>query len=395
MRGNFLIWLILWVLSLIGISFYGGVISYSIFFLLTLIPPVSLGYIICVMWQFKIYQELAGRDLVAGRAARFYLTLQNESLIPFSGLRVVFFSAFSTIYGLDDATEYELLPHTGIRRQTQLICHYRGEYEVGVRRVIIEDHLRLFRIPFNNRETFRVKVRPDIIRLESVKSAEAVLGAISERSRDDMTADVLTREYVAGDDIRLINWKVSAQAHRLMLREYTGERQRGIGIIMDTRRKSGQPEHYLPVENKLLETTIALSLYFSRKGTPVTVYYHDRSALKAVAVEDDKSFESFYEEIARVSFSGSLTMIQLGEELQGQGGLYGHRAVLIVRQAQDGAGAADSDEPLRRLVSSGVPVVTYVTGDGTYTGEHQDHPKTYNSTEQVCIPTDCRLEDVI
>ena len=58
MKRNRRILLVLWILSLIGISIRGGQITYGIFFLLTLIPIVSLIYILAVILLFKIYQSL-------------------------------------------------------------------------------------------------------------------------------------------------------------------------------------------------------------------------------------------------------------------------------------------------------------------------------------------------
>ena len=45
MKIRRLIFVILWVLSLSAISFYGGVISYSLFWGITLIPVVSAVYL--------------------------------------------------------------------------------------------------------------------------------------------------------------------------------------------------------------------------------------------------------------------------------------------------------------------------------------------------------------
>ena len=148
MRRNRIIWLILYVLSIVFISFYGGVISYGSFAVLTLIPVVSILYIIFVIFRFRIYQKLDGRNPVCNNRSDFYFTLQNESFMIFSSVRVTFYSDYSTITGLDDRTEYELSPRSGIRKQTDLICRYRGEYEVGIRKITVTDPLRLFSISY-------------------------------------------------------------------------------------------------------------------------------------------------------------------------------------------------------------------------------------------------------
>ena len=48
MRRNRIIWLCLWVLSLVGISLRGGAVSYGFFAMLTLVPIISLLYLLAV-----------------------------------------------------------------------------------------------------------------------------------------------------------------------------------------------------------------------------------------------------------------------------------------------------------------------------------------------------------
>src|SRR6266567_74061 len=46
------------------------------------------------------------------------------------------------------------------------------------------------------------------------------------------------REYVAGDEVRRINWKASARLDRLFTNEYEGERSGDVVIVVDARRES-------------------------------------------------------------------------------------------------------------------------------------------------------------
>ncbi|MBR6452181.1 MAG: hypothetical protein IKS87_05710, partial [Lachnospiraceae bacterium] len=76
MRRNRIILYICWILTLVGISFYGGPISYGFLIAVTMIPVLSLFYILCVILQFKIYQRLENQNLISNRTSLFYFTLQ-------------------------------------------------------------------------------------------------------------------------------------------------------------------------------------------------------------------------------------------------------------------------------------------------------------------------------
>mgnify|MGYP006334952541 FL=1 len=86
-----------WILSLVGISFYGGAVSYGFFFGVTLIPLISLAYLLSVYIFFRIYQKVESRDMVCGQPAPYFFILQNDSVIPFSGVSVKLFSSFSFV----------------------------------------------------------------------------------------------------------------------------------------------------------------------------------------------------------------------------------------------------------------------------------------------------------
>ena len=89
MLRNRLILAALWIFSLVGISFYGGPLTYGFFAVMTILPIVLLLYLLLVLARFKIYQHLESREIVSNHKIPFYFTLQNEDLFAFSAVRVL------------------------------------------------------------------------------------------------------------------------------------------------------------------------------------------------------------------------------------------------------------------------------------------------------------------
>ena len=110
MKTRRLIFSGLWLLSLGAISFYGGAVSYSLFWGFTLIPVISLLYLICVYFQLKILQQIENRNMVCLQPVPYSFVLQNEGFCPFASISVNLFSSFSTVEALPGDKEYELLP---------------------------------------------------------------------------------------------------------------------------------------------------------------------------------------------------------------------------------------------------------------------------------------------
>lgn len=302
MLRNRLILLGLWILSLVGISFYAGPISYGFFFVCTLTPIFALLYIFYVFVFFKIYQRLESNEPVSNTPTKYYFTLRNENITTFSSIRVTFFSTFSSINELRDDIEYELMPRDGITGETTVTCRYRGEYEIGIKKVIIRDFLNLFTITYKNRETLWVKVKPKIVYLESLNLSEEAVSSVKDSLTNTTIKDVLVRNYIPGDDIRNINWKLSARTGEMLVHNRIGEQNRAVSVIVDGKRNGTMMEDFIPVENKVLETTIALTLYFASKNTPV-IMADNRDEFLMTEIDSLSQFDDFYAELCEYSFS--------------------------------------------------------------------------------------------
>ena len=115
---------------------------------MTLLPVVSFVYLLLVFFSFRMYQKMESIGAVAGMKTEYYFTLKNESIFPFAGVRVKMYSDFSYVENMKEDTEYELLKGDEYTFETNMICKYRGEYQVGIKEVIITDFLRLFRLKY-------------------------------------------------------------------------------------------------------------------------------------------------------------------------------------------------------------------------------------------------------
>lgn len=357
--------ILLWILSLVGITYYGGPVSYGFFAAVTLVPFISLLYTLIVLFRFKIYQDVNRKNVVSGSISDFYITLQNEDFFTYSGIRITFYSPFSTISGIDEDAEYELPPHSGIKKETSLFCKYRGEYEVGVKKIIIRDYLKIFRLTFKNREPFRVNVLPAVYRPVALKTLENIDTASVDSLGGNTEPDVTVREYVPGDDIRKIHWKLTAANGKLLVRNTTGEEKQGIGIIMDPERYSQDPCDYLPLENKITETVIALLSFFLSNSVDVSAYTY-QTVLHSDIIKDEDSFKEFYTFLSGYRFEKGTSVKSMLTQLISEGTLFPHRIVIAVLHTI----SADEIEAIRIMELNGVTVIVYLITDNEHETEN-------------------------
>ncbi len=348
----------LFVLSLVGISFFGGPVTYVFFFSVILVPLLSYIYIMCVIHSVKIYQRTDGRDMVCGTPSDFYITLQNEGWFSFSSLRIRFYSSFSGISEIDDDVEYELLPHFSIVKKTKLLCRYRGTYYVGIKQIVVKDFLGLFSVTYNIKEPLSVIVAPAIVHLSDLEGSPIMSDADRDNMLKKTEPDIPVREYTEGDDIRFLNWKASAIMQKYMVRERKGEEKSGIAIVMDSGRYSDKEETYLPLENTIMENCLALSLYYVENNIPLDVIYMTGNVTKT-PVHDMGGFEDLYSQMCDFSYQKDYDMNRLCDELRSQAGLFGYRMLIfVVSKLSD-----QVYDAIKEINTDHVPVRIYLAKD--------------------------------
>lgn len=356
MWRNRIIFIILWVLSVVGISWYGGPISYGFFLLLTSVPVVSLIYLLFVFFTYRIYQEIGTKNPIANHKIPYFITIQNEMPVLFASIRVKFYSSFSDIEGITDDYEYELSPKSGIKLETDLICKYRGEYEVGIKRIIITDFFKLFRFSFRNPEPLRVLVKPNMVSLEKLNAGVPDEEYLRETKKNSTRLDYISRDYMPGDSMKKVNWKATASSGKIMVRREEGEDKRGILIIPDTCRYSNDEHHYIPLENRVLELILALSLYYVKQGIPITLLALQKNGeLLYNTVDSESGFDKFYSLVSDIYFDDRFTTEELAVSIAKIGIAADESNAIVVLGKED-----ESGKLIAFLESSGLAVNKYL-----------------------------------
>lgn len=359
MRKNRVIWFCLWVLSIVSISLRGGAVTYGFFAICTLVPVISLLYLLAVYALFHVYQELERRFVTVNEPVHYRFALVNEYPLQFVSIRVRFFSSLSSITDLDDDTEYELRPHSRIEKQTRLICKYRGEYEIGIKEIEIQDFFRLFRFRYKNKECIHAVVKPQLIQTESLGDI-ALSDAVRESERCKSEPDVLTREYVSGDDPRLINWTQAARTGSLMTRMLTGSDHQEVAILTDTLRSGTLQTEFLPAENRILEVMLAAAYYLSSHQICAAAYYPAQE-MQRLTVDSAWKFEEFYEAVSEIRFSSLHTHRRLYETAVQRRDLFDSSMVFLILSSWD----ADTELLLKELEHGGLYTVICFVSEHT------------------------------
>ncbi|ABX43718.1 protein of unknown function DUF58 [Lachnoclostridium phytofermentans ISDg] len=303
MRRNRMLLYLFIILTGIFVSYYGGYVSYGLFFFSLSIPIVSYIYLIYVYLRFRIYQFIEHKTMVKGEHISYQFLLTNEDYMTFSNVNVSFKSDYSTVENISSDRSYCLLPGEKIEQATTICCHYRGEYRIGIDKVTVTDYLNLFHLVYNAPSAIQAKVLPRIIRLNSLKLYKETEGKTLELNPvlNQNVPDVEIRRYEPGDEPKRIHWKASAKLKTLVTRKYTQEPKTEVYLYVDFEKKNSDEVSRVILEDKIIETALALCDFFYRCNTPVRVIY-DIAGIKILNISGKQDFDQFYQLCTDVYF---------------------------------------------------------------------------------------------
>jgi uncharacterized protein (DUF58 family) len=303
-------------------SYYGGNISYALFYLSLLVPVISFVYTIYVYFRFKLYQSMDSYLVVKGDWTVYSFVIANEDYITFRNVKVKFLSDKSTIEAADRTTEYSLLPSESEGLQTRIRCNYRGEYNVGVDSIEVTDFLYLFRITYPVGTKLKVLVLPRVVELERLGIAPPEQDVKNPRTYSNATEEELDteiRKYYPGDSRKRIHWKASARLHELISRKYQHIPKARIAVFMDLMKIKEEDLKVVIAEDKIIESALAIANYYAGRRTSSAILY-DMKGKQQIVINSREDFQAFYKTCAKISFQGSVPVHELMQEKLSIGG---------------------------------------------------------------------------
>lgn len=285
-----LIWL-LWLLATGGLYFFENNSGTRIVFAASLLVPLSSA--LCALWcadrvRFDLTVpnvvmkgeylgcdiKASGSVLLAGCIPCCAISVEN----PLAGDH--FESGFLSVDG---------------KRAIQLRSAYCGSLLICFQFNTIEDRFGLFRFPLPKPVKIekRVIVRPELQPVslpgrEGNESGVDGYGVITGHGTDPSAWSGI-REYVPGDPVRQIHWKLSVKTDRMLIRELEGETSEGLLLWLETSLTKTDPAAMDHAAEGLLSLSHSLCL----ENVPHRAAWFDqeREAVEQMVVRSLADFE--------------------------------------------------------------------------------------------------------
>jgi len=166
----------------------------------------------------------------------------------------------------------------------------RGEYFFGKLNVYVKSSIRLVSKRYISAENSYIATYPSFIQLrkyDMMAFSNQMLGYGLKRIRrigQTMEFEQI-KEYVQGDDMRIINWKATSKKNALMVNQYQDEKSQPVYQVIDTGRSMQMPFLGLSLLDYAINSTLAFSNIVLKKYDKAGMFTFSKKTGNYVAAD--------------------------------------------------------------------------------------------------------------
>ena len=252
--------------------------SYFLFLALVVVvcsPAVSLLLLLAGRDQLLVQAVLPANRVGKGTAFPFDIRVNNSSRFAVFTADVTYsWKNLFTGYSEQQTRRLWIAPRYGAEIRQLLSSQYAGRVEVGIEHFEIFDLCHMFRLQSVDRAEANVTVWPAFTEESEEEIHSYVEGFPKENETKkrgtDYNPDYEIREYIPGDELKSIHWKLSAKQDQLMVRERLASGREKINVLLplgdDRQENDGLMEAVYAVCRLLLQKEYPIQLYWPGRG---------------------------------------------------------------------------------------------------------------------------------
>lgn len=292
-------------MAFIFVYFYGGKVPYMLFYTVLALPVVSLLYLALGYMGLKYEQGLDSSSVVKGGKITLSLRIANRGLFILPYVTIRFFGGNGELIQQPGIKNISLQPFSKREFCFEYVYKYRGCYELGVSAVEIQDLLGIFKLARRNERPLFVTVYPRIIDIDSIGLKTHYLpDQMSNLSsmHEDVSMIEEINKYNYGDSLKKVHWKLTAKMNELMVKKYQSTAVASVIFIFDLKRNSFTAESNAVIEDKHIETVVAVLRCCILNGAAARLVYYDEE-IRTIQCGSLIEFEHAYRAIAKIKFN--------------------------------------------------------------------------------------------
>jgi uncharacterized protein (DUF58 family) len=312
----------------------------------TVVGWLPLLIAICAIITARLYLTVLRRGLrllektdlgVSQRGEEVTFTVRFHNITPLFFFRIKTHFFVSDLFGNQEnelISTLALSPFEAYDMDFAVKFNHIGTYSAGLDRVVITDFLHLFETSIQNPAVHTVDITPRIQPIGRIEfSNEAVLE--TSRANKSALADSLdyacVRNYVPGDPLKTIHWKLSARSENYLTRLFEVYTNPGVSVVLDTFGPSSHTNVLMDMFDCVIETAFSVARFAQEQGLDTEVHYLSRSGVRVRKVAFGRhEMADIVDEIPRISNEATRQLDALdivNEQMRSQ---YGQNNLVVV-----------------------------------------------------------------
>lgn len=220
-------------------------------------------------------------DCRRGDASKLKVRLKNKTPLFYTRMQLCFY--ISDLFGnvaSEISTTLSLAPFEDYECDFTARFDHVGTYSAGLSRIVVTDFLGLFsaQIDYPNRRAIQVTPRVvDLGTLELANDSELETTRPSKTVFSDSVDYAYVRDYVPGDPLKTIHWKLSARSENYLTRLFEESRSPGVAVVLDFYTKETRADKMMFMFDALVETAVSVCRCSQEMGLDTEMHFTDKA----------------------------------------------------------------------------------------------------------------------
>lgn len=303
--------LILMIAAFIFAYLQGGNLPYSVFYGFLLTFLMALGFILTHNKWLFVDIKFEKRVYHSGENDIFSMVIQNNSFIPAPYVTIKN-KALTMINSKYNGDAISLSLDEGKIIKHEINFKTRGIYNFGEMSVNFKDLFCLFEVNRNLNRDGIIRVYPRLYDIEKsvLRGSDIFKNAVSNRSSiEDMYSIKDIREYRDGDNLKRINWKVSAKYNDLYVRNFDTVSGQEFNIFLDMNARNYELDEQGLLEEHMVDFCVSLMNYMVQKEIKTRLFLNASKA-ESYAIEAKEDFDKVMDHFLTQKSDGDYDFIK-------------------------------------------------------------------------------------
>lgn len=308
MKLNRILYIGMLIIAFIFVYSYGGKVPYMLFYTVLILPVISFFHMVMCYFLLKYEQNMNSDSVIKGDMVAFSLHIINRSFFILPYISIRFGEAGAGVIQQPEINNIALQPFGKREFKFEYIYKYRGCFKIGVSEIEVQDFLGIFKLVRRNKRPLLITVYPRRIDIDSFAlNINYSFGDISNfiGVQEDTSTIKEINKYSYGDSLQKVHWKLTAKTNELMVKKYENYASASAVYLIDLKNNSFSKEDNAIIEDKHIETAIAVLKRLIYDGADVNLVYATEK-ITNIQCRSYSGFENIYEILAKMKFDQNI-----------------------------------------------------------------------------------------